>query len=82
MGHLYWLQKAIAEGADVQGYMHWSLLDNFEWAEGYKWKFGLIEVDRENNLERKIRPSAYTYAKIIRDNGLSKELLRKYKLID
>ena len=82
VGHLYWLQKAIAEGADVQGYMHWSLLDNFEWAEGYKWKFGLIEVDRENNLERKIRPSAYTYAKIIRDNGLSKELLRKYKLID
>ncbi len=76
--HLYWLHKAISEGIDVRGYMHWSLLDNFEWSEGYKRKFGLVEVDRDHNLQRKIRPSAYTYGDICKENGLSEELVRRY----
>lgn len=50
--------KALQDGADLRGYLHWSLLDNFEWAEGWWPKFGLYKVDRENNMQRTPRPSA------------------------
>jgi len=52
------IQRALSQGVDVRGYMHWSLLDNFEWAYGWWPKFGLVEVDREDNMKRTIRPSA------------------------
>ena len=67
--HLKWLYKAIEEGADVRGYFHWSLLDNFEWAEGFTMKFGLVEMDFET-LERKPRNSYYLYKEICEKNGL------------
>jgi beta-glucosidase len=63
--HLYWLLEAIKEGAPVKGYLHWSLLDNFEWAEGYKQRFGLVGVDF-NTQERTIKNSARYYAEVIR----------------
>jgi beta-glucosidase len=66
--HLKWVHEAIHKGADVRGYFHWSLLDNFEWAHGYEPRFGLIEVNYET-LERKIRPSAYVYKELI-DNSV------------
>ncbi len=68
--HLFYIHKAINEGVDVFGYCHWSLLDNFEWAEGFWPKFGLYEVDRENNFTRKARSSALAYAKICKENKI------------
>jgi len=67
--HLKWVHKAISEGADVRGYFHWSLLDNFEWADGYGMKFGLHEVDRKT-FKRTPRPSARVYGEICRRNGI------------
>ena len=59
------LERAISEGIDVRGYFYWSLLDNFEWDKGFWPRFGLVEIDYKNALERKIRPSAWEYKKII-----------------
>ncbi len=56
------MEKAISEGVDLRGYLHWSLLDNFEWKYGWWPKFGLVEVDRQNNMKRTIRPSAKWFA--------------------
>ncbi len=68
--HLRWVWQAIHDGVDIHGYLYWSLLDNFEWAKGFKPKFGLVEVDF-NTFARKIRPSALKYAKICKENRLS-----------
>src|SRR5438309_1349262 len=54
--HTKWIGEAIKEGIDVRGYFHWSLLDNFEWSDGFWPRFGLVEVDYKT-MERKIRPS-------------------------
>jgi beta-glucosidase len=67
--HLVAVRRALQEGADVRGYFHWSLLDNFEWARGFGPRFGLVEVDY-STMERKIRPSARVYAGIAKQNGL------------
>ncbi len=69
--HLCLMHVAIQEGADVRGYLHWSLLDNFEFPEvrGFWPRFGLIEVDYKT-MERKIRPSALEYAKICKGNEM------------
>ena len=64
-GHLTQLLRAINEGAPVTGYLHWSLLDNFEWAHGYSKRFGLIAVDFASQ-QRTIRDSARYYSEIIR----------------
>ncbi|MFA6183757.1 MAG: glycoside hydrolase family 1 protein [Parcubacteria group bacterium] len=62
--HLFYVKKAMAEGVDVRGYYHWSLLDNYEWLYGYAPRFGLIEMNYET-LERTPRKSFYAYKKII-----------------
>ncbi len=66
--HLFFIYKAMQEGTNIKGYFHWSLLDNFEWAEGWNPKFGLFEVDRKT-FERKARPSASVYTKICEEGG-------------
>lgn len=67
--NLFWIHKAISEKINVRGYFYWSLLDNFEWAFGYKKRFGLVAVNFKT-FERKIRPAALEYAKICRENQL------------
>jgi len=66
--HLKWLHYGIKKGIDIRGYLYWSLIDNFEWQEGFEPRFGLIEVDYQT-LERKPRQSAWLYAKIAKENG-------------
>jgi beta-glucosidase len=63
------LHRSLQAGADVRGYMYWSLLDNFEWDKGFWPRFGLIAVDRSTQ-ERVVRPSALQYAAIVRGSGL------------
>jgi beta-glucosidase len=58
------LEKAQEQGVEIWGYLHWSLLDNFEWAYGRWPKFGLVAIDRKT-MERHIRPSALWFAKQI-----------------
>lgn len=55
------MERAISEGVELHGYMHWSLLDNFEWKYGWWPKFGLVEVDRKT-MKRTVRPSALWFA--------------------
>jgi len=57
------------EGVPVRGYLHWSLLDNFEWIFGYKPKLGLCSVDRKT-FERTPKPSASVLAAIAQRNAL------------
>lgn len=62
------VKRAVNEDIPVLGYQHWSLLDNFEWAEGYEPRFGLIHVDFKTQ-KRTLKDSAYEYKKIIESNG-------------
>ena len=62
------VKRAVAEGIPVLGYQHWSIMDNFEWCEGYEPRFGLIHVDYETQ-KRTIKDSGWEYADIILKNG-------------
>lgn len=65
--HLLAIREAIRRGANVVGYIHWTISDNWEWADGYCPKFGLVDVDRTTkNLTRTPRPSYYLYSKFAR----------------
>ncbi|MBX3389730.1 MAG: beta-glucosidase [Phycisphaeraceae bacterium] len=66
--HLLEFERAGADGVPVGGYFHWAILDNFEWAEGYKERFGLIHVDFATQ-KRTLKDSAYWYAEVIRTHG-------------
>lgn len=68
--YLLGLEKAIDDGTKIAGYFHWSLMDNFEWAEGYRERFGLVHVDF-TTLKRTIKESAWWYKKVIETNGAS-----------
>lgn len=75
---LHHVHRAIQEGSDVRGYLHWSLLDNFEWDKGFWPRFGLLEVDYKT-FERRMRPSAHFYADICKENAITPEILEKHK---
>jgi beta-glucosidase len=68
--HLAEVRRAIADGVDVRGYFVWSLLDNFEWADGYSRRFGLIFVDFGSQA-RIAKASAHWYRELISDHALA-----------
>lgn len=67
--HLKEVAHALKDGVDVRGFFYWSLMDNFEWLEGFEPRFGLVEIDYKT-LERKVRPSARYYQKICQEGIL------------
>ena len=69
--HLQMLARAIADGVPVRGYHCWSLMDNFEWAEGYSQRFGLTYVDFKNGQRRTVKDSGLWYANVARTNQVS-----------
>lgn len=74
--HLAIVARAIREGVDVRGYFHWSVIDNFEWAEGYCPRFGLYTVDyRDPMRARTPTPAAGLYRQIIAAGEVSDALL-------
>jgi beta-glucosidase len=70
--HLAAVRDAIDAGADVQGYMLWSFLDNFEWAWGYERRFGIVHVDYDTQV-RTLKDSARYYAEVIAAQGAQKK---------
>jgi beta-glucosidase len=75
--HLAAAHRAMQEGVRLAGYCYWSSIDNFEWAEGFTPRFGLVHVDYASQ-ERTPKPSAYVYRDIIRRGGISVEEVQRY----
>lgn len=77
--HLQKVQEAIAAGIDIRGYLHWSLMDNFELASGFKYRFGLMAVDYASpTLTRTPRRSAEAYTAIIKAGGVTPAITKEY----
>ena len=68
--YLLEFEKAINDGVDARGYFLWSIMDNFEWAEAYRQRFGIIYVDYPTQ-QRILKDSAYWYKQVIATNGAS-----------
>jgi beta-glucosidase len=75
--HLFQVDRAIKDGVDVRSYLHWCQQDNFEWAEGYRQKFGLFERE-EGTLNRIPKPSASVFKEWAQNNAVSGKLVEKY----
>jgi len=77
--HLAQVQRAIADGADVRGYLLWTFLDNFEWREGFEKKFGIVAVDPDDpDLVRRPKPSAEMYAEVIAANAITPGIVARF----
>jgi beta-glucosidase len=75
--HLHALWRVMNGNYPVEGYFHWSLVDNFEWERGWTQRFGLWGLDLETQA-RVRRPSVDLYADICRTNGISADVVEKY----
>jgi beta-glucosidase len=74
--YLLQLHQASKDGADIRGYFQWSLMDNFEWASGYRERFGMVYVDYTTQ-QRVLKDSAYWYKDVIVSNGAALEANHK-----
>jgi beta-glucosidase len=77
--HLYQIWRALQAGCSVQGYYHWTLVDNFEWVEGWTLPFGLIELDPQTQV-RTMRRSGELYGEIVQAGGIPPEIVEQYAL--
>ncbi|MDO3412748.1 GH1 family beta-glucosidase [Saccharibacillus sp. CPCC 101409] len=68
--HIAQVHRVINDGINLKGYMAWSLMDNFEWAEGYRMRFGLVHVDYRT-LKRTPKESFYWYQNVVKNNWLN-----------
>lgn len=75
--HIAMVYRAIREGIPVRGYLHWSLVDNFEWNHGWDVRFGLIEIDPITQ-ERFPRRSASMFGEICRANAITEDIVERY----
>lgn len=75
--HLAMLHRAIQEGIPARGYLYWSLLDNFEWSEGWGACLGLVAMDHRTQ-QRAPRPSYRLYGEICRANAITEEMVERY----
>ena len=71
------VHRAIRDGAPVKGFFHWSLLDNFEWAEGYAARFGLYHTDFQTQV-RTLKRSGQVYSEIARANAITGDIVQRY----
>ena len=67
--HLIWLHKAMGEGCNCLGYHWWTFVDNWSWINAYKNRYGIVELDREHNLKRRVKKSGYWMKEMIQNNG-------------
>jgi len=74
--HLQALAEAMRRGSRIEGYLYWSLMDNYEWAS-FVPRFGMVDVDFKT-FQRTPKPSAYFFRDIIRNNGFDRDLVLKY----
>jgi beta-glucosidase len=77
--HARAMARAMERGADVRGYFVWSLLDNFEWAEGFTGRFGLFHVDFGGDFARHPRGSVDVYRAIVTNRGVPAELWARHR---
>ena len=67
--HLKWVHKGLKEGANCLGYHLWTFMDNWSWTNAYKNRYGLVEVDLQNELKRTIKKSGRWYKQLSENNG-------------
>ncbi|MBS1117954.1 MAG: putative glycoside hydrolase family protein [Deltaproteobacteria bacterium] len=80
---LQWLARAANEGADVRGYMYWSLIDNYEWNHGTTLPFGLYQVDPHDPQKTRVpRPTAQLLARIAKGHAIAGDLVGRYPIGD
>jgi len=77
INHLKQVWHAVNENVPVKGYYHWTLTDNFEWAEGWNLRFGLVEFDPATQ-QRALRKSGELYAEICTNDYLDADMVRRY----
>ena len=75
--HLAMVHRAIREGIPVRSYLHWSLVDNFEWIDGWGVRLGRIELNPLTQ-ERTPRPSASMFGEICRANAITEQIVERY----
>ncbi len=75
--HLAEVHRAIREGLPIKGFYHWSLVDNFEWAQGWDLRFGLYQLDQKTQ-ERTLRDSGRLYKRIAEANAITHDMVEQY----